>query len=95
MLALQYGYPLGGGTKLIVRGEWKYLGKQYFDLANNIEQKAYSTFNARVGVTTKRLDVFVWGTNLSNKHYIDYAYDFGASHLGNPRMYGVTMRTNF
>ncbi|RWY50874.1 TonB-dependent receptor [Mucilaginibacter gilvus] len=95
MLALQYGYLLGRGTKLVARGEWKYLGKQYFDLANNIEQKAYSTFNARLGVTTKRLDVFVWGTNLSNKNYIDYAYDFGASHLGNPRMYGVTVRTNF
>lgn len=95
MLALQYGYGIGNGVKLVARGEWKYLGKQYFDLANNIEQKAYSIFNARLGVTTKRYDVFVWGSNLSNKNYIDYAYDFGASHLGNPRMYGVTMRTNF
>jgi iron complex outermembrane receptor protein len=95
MLALQYGYKLSSGAKLIARGEWKYLGKQYFDLANNIEQKAYSTFNARVGVSTKELDIFVWGSNLGNKHYIDYAYDFGASHLGNPRMYGVTVRTNF
>ncbi|MBD1392001.1 TonB-dependent receptor [Mucilaginibacter glaciei] len=97
MLALQYGYALGGNTqnKLIARGEWRYLGKQYFDLANQIEQKGYNTFNARVGVSTKRFDLFVWGTNLGNKRYIDYAYDFGAAHLGNPRMYGVTLRTNF
>lgn len=95
-LALQYAYALGSGqTKLIARGEWRYLGDQYFDLANQVEQKGYSTFNGRFGVSTKKFDVFVWGSNLSNKHYIDYAYDFGASHLGNPRTYGVTLRTNF
>lgn len=95
MLALQYAYALRTQTKLIARGEWRYLGNQYFDLANQLQQKAYSTFNARLGVSTKSFDVFVWGANLSNKHYVDYAYDFGAAHLGNPRTYGVTLRTAF
>ena len=94
-LALQYGYSISTGVKLIARGEWRYIGDQYFDLANKIEQKAYSTFNARIGVSTKHFDLFVFGSNLGDKHYIDYAYDFGASHLGNPRIYGVTLRTNF
>jgi iron complex outermembrane receptor protein len=97
MLALQYGYALDGSLqpRLIARGEWRYIGTQYFDLANQIEQKGYSTFNARVGISTKKFDLFVWGSNLSNKHYINYAYDFGASHLGNPRVYGITLKTNF
>ncbi|TFF34752.1 TonB-dependent receptor [Mucilaginibacter psychrotolerans] len=95
MLAIQYNYRVTADVKLIARGEWKYLGKQYFDLGNNVEQKSYSLFNARLGVSTRKFDLFAWGSNLSNKHYIDYAYDFGASHLGNPRMYGVTLRTNF
>ncbi|GGH01662.1 TonB-dependent receptor [Mucilaginibacter phyllosphaerae] len=96
MLAAQYGYLLGNNThtKLIARGEWRYLGKQYYDLANNIGQGAYSTFNARLGLSTTRFDAFVWGSNLADKRYIDYAYDFGASHLGNPRMYGITVRAN-
>lgn len=95
MLALQYSYPLSQGVKLVARGEWRYLGNQYFDLANQIEQKAYSLFNARLGVSTKKFDLFLWGSNLANKHYIDYAYDFGASHLGNPRVYGATLSTRF
>ncbi|RFZ84111.1 TonB-dependent receptor [Mucilaginibacter terrenus] len=96
MLAAQYAYPLDNKqTKLILRGEWRYLGDQYFDLANQIKQDGYSTFNARFGVSTKRFDLFVWGSNLSNKHYIDYAYDFGAAHLGNPRVYGATLSTRF
>ena len=95
MLALQYAYHLNQATQLIARGEWRYLGNQYFDLANQIEQKAYSTFNARIGVSTKHFDAFLWGYNLADKHYIDYAYDFGGAHLGNPKTYGITVRTRF
>jgi iron complex outermembrane receptor protein len=97
MLALQYTYGLGGSqnAQLVIRGEWKYLGNNYFDLANHIEQKDYSLLSARIGVRTKRLDVFLWGYNLTNKTYVDYAYDFGATHLGNPRTYGVSANVNF
>jgi len=97
MLALQYAYDLDDThtARLVARGEWRYLGNQYFDLANQIEQKAYNVFNARAGVSLKNYEVFVWGHNLANKTYIDYAYDFGATHLGNPRTYGVTLRANF
>jgi iron complex outermembrane recepter protein len=97
MLIVQYGYPIGndGKTRLVAHGEWRYLGSQYFDLANTIEQKGYNLFNARLGVSTKKLDVFLWESNIFNKHYIDYAYDFGATHLGNPRTFGVSVRTNF
>lgn len=97
MLALQYGHDLGAARKmkLIARGEWRYLGSQYFDLANQLEQKAYSLFNARVGVSTKKFDVFFWSSNLTNKKYVDYAYNFGAAHLGNPQTYGISLSTNF
>jgi iron complex outermembrane receptor protein len=97
MLALQYGYDLNSAKdlKLVARGEWKYIGDQYFDLANQNEQKAYSLFNARLGVAAKQFNVFLWSSNVGNKHYVDYAYDFGAAHLGNPRTYGVSVGVNF
>lgn len=97
MLALQYTHELGGKQdfKLVSRGEWKYLGDQYFDLDNAIKQNAYHLFNARVGVTSKCFDVFFWANNIFNKRYIDYAYNFGASHLGNPAIYGVSLSTKF
>jgi iron complex outermembrane receptor protein len=97
MIALQYTYELGGrqGARLIARGEWRSLGNQYFDLANHIEQKAYSLFNTRLGISEKKFEAFLWASNIINKKYIDYAYDFGASHLGSPRTYGITLRTNF
>ncbi|HVZ56326.1 MAG TPA: TonB-dependent receptor [Chitinophagaceae bacterium] len=97
MLALQYGWELNreGTARLVVRGEWMMLGKEYFDLANTITQDPYSLFNARFGVEWKRTSLFIWGRNLAGKKYIGYAYDFGAVHLGNPRTFGVTVRQSF
>jgi iron complex outermembrane receptor protein len=91
MLALQYSYPVGDKLKLVVRGEWMYLGKQYFDLANTIEQSPYSLFNTRFGIAMKHIEIMFWVRNIGDKKYISYAYDFGAVHLGNPRTYGVTL----
>ena len=94
MLAAEYSYSLDKNAKckLAIRGEWSLLGNEYFDLANTIEQKSYSLFNTRVGISTKKYEIFFWGRNLGDKKYIAYAYDFGAVHLGNPRTYGVTIK---
>ena len=97
MLALQYSYMVSTRhqIKLVARGEWFYLGRSYFDLANTIEQSSYQLLNTRVGISCKKLDLFFWARNITNTKYIEYAYDFGAVHLGNPATYGVTVRTSF
>ena len=97
MLALQYGYDLGTKQqwRIVARGEWMHLGKQYFDLGNSISQEAYSLLNTRIGISSKHGELMFWGRNLDDKKYIAYAYDFGAVHLGNPKTYGVTLMANF
>jgi len=97
MLALQYALELvkRHGLKLVMRGEWMFIGKQYFDLSNNISQKGYSLFNTRFGIAIKKAELMFWGRNLGNKRYISYAYDFGAVHLGNPKTYGLSLFLRF
>ena len=97
MLALQYDFSLAkrNNINFFTRAEWKYLGDQYFDLANQIKQSGYSIINARAGVSLKNYSVSIWSNNLGDKHYLDYAYDFGAVHLGNPNTFGVTLRGQF
>lgn len=97
MLALQYNWQIGKTQpyQLFVRTEWRYLGKQYFDLANNISQDAFHLFNTNVGVATKYYALSFWTANLFNRRYIDYAYDFGAAHLGNPQTFGLSLRADF
>lgn len=93
MLAAQYSMPLGGRQqlKLVFRGEWLWMGRQYFDLGNQFAQDPYSLLNARVGVAGKNAELMFWGRNLGGKHYVSYAYDFGAMHMGDPKTFGVTL----
>lgn len=94
LLAVQYGIGLNnaGTNRLVLRGEWKYLGRQYFDLSNTIRQSAYSLLNTRFGFEAKPFSIMLWGRNLAGKKYIGYAYDFGAVHLGDPRTVGATVQ---
>ncbi len=96
-LSLQYGYTVNAknNIQLVGRGEWFYFGKRYFDFANTIEQGSYGLFNAKAGITSKYADIWFWIRNLSNEKYIEFAYDFGAIHLGNPKTFGVTLAKSF
>lgn len=95
MLAAQYSVGIArGGWKAVLRGEWKYLGTTYYDLANTIKQTPYSLFNLRAGIAAPGLELMFWGRNVGGKRYVSYAYDFGAYHLGDPRSYGVTLYVN-
>lgn len=97
MLAAQYSLALDKKKqlKLIARGEWMYVGEQYFDLANTIRQKGYNLLNARLALSSRFGELIFWGRNLTHTKYIAYAYDFGAVHLGDPQTYGVTLMTKF
>ena len=97
MLAAQYSYQLSEWQKLkvVVRGEAMSIGDQYFDLANTIKQEAYHLFNARAGFAGTNFEVMFWMRNITDTRYISYAYDFGGTHLGDPKNFGVTLRGMF
>lgn len=92
MLSLQYTYtpPAHPGLHLVAGGQWQYFGSQYFDLKNTIRQDGYHLLHARAGAVIDRFELFLWGRNLLDEKYIDYAYDFRASHLGDPGTFGLS-----
>jgi len=94
MLVLEYSGALPKliGVNGFIRGEWYYFGKQYFDLSNNQVQPSYQMLNTSVGISYSFFSISVWMRNITNAKYIAYAYDFGASRLGDPYNYGVTMK---
>lgn len=97
VLAVQYSVDLcaGHAMKFIGRAEWMALGEQYFDLANTIRQPAYSIFNTRFGLAGKNAELIFWLRNITGKTFIAYAYDFGAVHLGDPCVWGITLTGRF
>ncbi len=92
MLAVQYNKHITKSASAFIRGEWYYFGKQYFDLANQVEQSSYQLFNASAGITYSQFGLSVWLRNITGTQYIAYAYDFGAARLGDPSTIGVTFR---
>ncbi len=100
MFAIDYQTPIAlmrgnnGPLEATIRAEWMYIGTQYFDLANQIRQSPYHVLNAKAGIMNKRFQLLFWMRNLTNTRYVDYAYDFGAVHLADPKTFGGTLRFN-
>ena len=95
LLAAQYSYPVSSELQILLRGEWKYIGTTYFDLANNIQQSPYHLLNAKLGMEYKKTALSFWAKNLAGAKYISYGYDFGAVHLGDPAIFGTSFSYKF
>jgi iron complex outermembrane receptor protein len=101
MLAVQYTYALGQGKQqpaLFVRGEWRYLGRYYFDYYNQDGQPGYALFNARAGVSSRHLELAFWARNVFERRYITYSSLSPQSPLymqSLPRMLGTTLTAKF
>ena len=89
----QYSIPFSHNDRNMVsfRAEWMAFGSQYFDLTNQIEQKAYGLVNARAAVRLGKAELSVWARNITDKRYISYGYDFGAVYLAPPRTIGSSL----
>jgi len=98
-LGAQYVIPLQqrGQQQLQLGVYGKFIGQQYFVVDNTIGQKGYSLLNANISYSLHGYELSVWGQNLADKRYVDYAYNvgFAAAHLGRPATYGVTLRKRF
>lgn len=91
-------------SKLEAGVQASYSTKQYFDLFNTERnaQKAYVLFNAQTTYrfADERYGVQLWVKNLFNKNYVTSALDvsglgYDYFHLGEPRMYGITLDGKF
>ncbi len=96
-LALEFTPKFFGSNEInwLFRGEWQAFGEQFFNLENTISQDAFSLLNAKVGVTQGDWEVNFWARNILDENFIDYAYNFGASHLGDPATYGAEVIVRF
>lgn len=95
MAGIKFTYPLAAQQSIQINAYTKFLGKQYFDLDNTIGQSSYALLNASIRYENRGYSITAWGQNLGDKKYIDYAYNFGAVHLGNPLTYGLTLYKSF
>lgn len=100
---LRYDFPVEQhGFNMYFSLDTSYKDRVYYSLANRKQnsQEAYWLTNARIGVTSpdEKLELTLWGRNLSDELYITQSYDnFGGifpsqNYLGDPRTYGISLR---
>lgn len=96
-IGLQETLPLTQGLGLVVRGEVRHIGHQYFDLVNTIEQPAYQLLNASLSLESTQLSLSCWIQNLLDTTFITYAMPgyFRYTLLNRPRTLGITLKTSF
>jgi iron complex outermembrane receptor protein len=97
-----YVLPVGTDDTVTLRGSYSYTSKFYTDQLNRfwLAQDAFGLFDASVTFARgERWQVSLWGKNLTDEEYIDFAADVGTLGSwvfgGEPRRYGVEFRANF
>lgn len=88
--AMHLNQPINKTTSFLLNADWKYTGTTYFDVLNNIKQSPYNTLNGSIGIQYTHFKLMAWTRNITDVQYINYAYDFGAVHLGEPKRFGIT-----
>ncbi len=100
----EYGFPVMQGWTLAPRLSISYTSKQYFDISNPPDQvqNGYHLLNAELSLhrDDDRLDVFLWGKNITDTHYnqeITPARAFAILQpvRGERASFGVTARIRF
>lgn len=104
-VAAQYYVPMGNLGSLLLRADYTYQDKVYFQLGNPevSTQDAYGLVNLRAALQADSgWEVALWVKNAADEDYWVHAFDssFGADLAastiqGEPRMYGLTARYNW
>lgn len=92
--ALQYRAPFG----LFARAEIVGLGTTFFDEANTLSQTPYTVINARLGYELENYGIYLFGNNIFDRQYLNFAGGVVGSALGqygSPATYGIQFRAQF
>ena len=94
-IIVQYNKNLNKNMSGFIRTETKFIGTTYFDSGNEIKQSPYCINNFSIGINKNNKSVVLWSRNILNQKYISYAYDFGAIHIGDPGIMGISFSSKF
>ncbi len=95
----------GSAGKFSASGDLAYTSSQFFDVVNTsrLRQSGYALLSGHIDWSSanERINVSIWGKNLTNKFYFTSRVDllagfgFDYNHLAAPRTYGITVGTKF
>jgi len=94
-ITVHYNYAITTFGSIYMQTSMQWIGVTYFDSKNEIKQSPYFVQHFNMGWESKANNISIWGKNIWNQKYIAYAYDFGAIHLGDPAIFGISLSRKF
>ena len=100
----QFTYPLPSGLEWVSRLDVNYRDEVYFEPQNTerLSGDARTLLNLRTSLVSQAgWEIEVWGENVTDETYVNYADDRSAIYVnttaayGAPQTYGVTLRVTF
>ncbi len=101
----RYEQSLGNQTSGALEADFSYKSKTYFDIVNTpaIVQGGYTLVNARASLflQDRKLEIALYGKNLTDKVYMQNgasvltSFGFAVGFYGEPRTFGVELRSHF
>lgn len=98
MIGAYYAVPVSKKLNFETNISYIYQSDMYFDLPEDLLQESYGLLNSRIGITSKNIDFFIWGKNITDEAYYSYGFGisgFNAASFALPRTYGATLTAKF
>ena len=97
-LSAEYNFSIGNGDTLTPRISFAHVSDQWATLFENVARgdkiEARNIWNAQVAWTHGNMVASLYGTNLSDQHYVG-AINTGLRLAGTPRQYGLRVMKSF
>jgi iron complex outermembrane receptor protein len=94
-ITIHYDFLSTMNSSFYLQTQMRWIGDTYFDVKNELKQSSYFVEDFNIGWNLKANNISIWSKNIWNKKYIAYAYDFGAIHLGDPSLFGISLSRKF
>ena len=98
----EYTFHVGAQYRFMdhffVRGDLNGVGGFYGDHANTVKESPYALVNLKLGYETEAFDLYLWGSNIFDRHYHTIKYAWDGEELvqdGEPACFGISMNWRF
>lgn len=76
-LGAQYEWPVDDRARVVLRADWRHLGKIYYEIDNVLHSPGRDTLDARIAYETPGWSIALWGKNLTDERWAISAFGQG------------------
>lgn len=76
-IGAQYEWPVAPDARLVLRADWRHLGRIYYEIDNVLHSPGRDSLDARIAYETPHWSLAFWGKNLTDERWAISAFGQG------------------